>query len=316
MASSPLFVGIDVAKATLDIALRPSAQTWQVIYDDPHVEAFVTQLNELSPTLIVVEATGGLERSLVAALVAARLPVIVINPRQARDFAKATGRLAKTDRIDAQVLAHYGEAIRPSFRPLPDADTQQLRALVDRRRQLVDMMTAEQSRLNTSPARVRDSIEAHLTWLQQQLASLDDDLDDMLQSSPIWRERDDMLQSTPGVGPVLSRTLMSQLPELGDLNRKEIAALVGVAPFNRDSGTWRGRRTIWGGRAAVRSVLYMSTLVATRHNPVIREFYERLLAAGQAKKVALTACMRKLLTILNAMVKNQQRWQPRASKSV
>lgn len=316
MASSPLFVGIDVAKATLDIALRPSAQTWQVIYDDPHVEAFVTQLNELSPTLIVVEATGGLERSLVAALVAARLPVIVINPRQARDFAKATGRLAKTDRIDAQVLAHYGEAIRPSFRPLPDADTQQLRALVDRRRQLVDMMTAEQSRLNTSPARVRDSIEAHLAWLQQQLASLDDDLDDMLQSSPIWRERDDILQSTPGVGPVLSPTLMSQLPELGDLNRKEIAALVGVAPFNRDSGTWRGRRTIWGGRAAVRSVLYMSTLVATRHNPVIREFYERLLAAGTAKKVALIACMRKLLTILNAMVKNQQRWQPRASKSV
>jgi transposase len=315
MASSPLFVGIDVAKATLDIALRPSAQTWQVIYDEPHVEAFVTQLNELSPTLIVVEATGGLERSLVAALVAARLPVMVINPRQARDFAKATGRLAKTDRIDAQVLAHYGEAIRPSFRPLPDADTQQWRALVDRRRQLVDMMTAEQSRLNTSPARVRDSIEAHLAWLQQQLASLDDDLDDMLQSSPIWRERDDMLQSRPGVGPVLSRTLMSQLPELGDLNRKEIAALVGVAPFNRDSGTWRGRRTIWGGRAAVRSVLYMSTLVATRHNPVIREFYERLLAAGKAKKVALIACMRKLLTILNAMVKNQQRWQPRASKS-
>ena len=316
MASSPLFVGIDVAKATLDIALRPSAQTWQIIYDDPHVEAFVTQLNELSPTLIVVEATGGLERSLVAALVAARLPVVVINPRQARDFAKATGRLAKADRIDAQVLAHYGEAIRPSFRPLPDADTQQLRALVDRRRQLVDMMTAKQSRLNTSPSRVRDSIEAHRAWLQQQLASLDDDLDDMLQSSPIWRERDDMLQSTPGVGPVLSRTLMSQLPELGDLNRKEIAALVGVAPFNRDSGTWRGRRTIWGGRAAVRSVLYMSTLVATRHNPVIREFYERLLAAGKAKKVALIACMRKLLTILNAMVKNQQRWQPRASKNV
>jgi transposase len=316
MASSPLFVGVDVAKATLDIALRPRAQTWQVIYDDTHVEAFVTPLNELSPTLIVVEATGGLERSLVAALVAARLPVVVINPRQARDFAKATGRLAKTDRIDAQVLAHDGEAIRPSFRPLPDADTQQWRALVDRRRQLVDRMTAEQSCLNTSPSRVRDSIEAHLAWLQQQLASLDDDLDDMLQSSPIWRERDDMLQSTPGVGPVWSRTLRSQLPELGDLNRKEIAALVGVAPFNRDSGTWRGRRTIWGGRAAVRSVLYMSTLVATRHHPVIREFYERLLAAGKAKKVALTACMRKLLTILNAMVKNQQRWQPRASKSV
>jgi transposase len=316
MTSSPLFVGIDVAKAALDIALRPSDQLWQVIYDDAHVEALVTQLSELSPTLIVVEATGGLERTLVMALVVAGLPVVVINPRLARDFAKAIGRLAKTDRIDAQVLAHYGEAIRPSRRPLPDADTQQFRALVDRRRQLIDMMSAEQSRLNTSPARIRDSIESHLTWLRQQVASLDDDLDRLLQASPLWRERDAILQSTPGVGPVLSRTLISQLPELGDLNRKEIAALVGVAPFNRDSGTWRGRRTIWGGRATVRAVLYMSTLVATRHNPVIRAFYERLLAAGKATKVALTACMRKLLTILNAMVKNQQRWQLRVAKSM
>jgi transposase len=276
----------------------------------------VAQLSELSPTLIVVEATGGLERTLVAALVAAGLPVVVINPRLARDFAKATGRLAKTDRIDAQVLAHYGEAIRPSLRPLPDADTQQLRALVDRRRQLMDMMSAEQSRLNTSPARIRDSIEYHLTWLRQQVASLDDDLDGMLKASPLWLERDAILQSTPGVGPILSRTLMSQLPELGNLNRKEIAALVGVAPFNRDSGTWRGRRTIWGGRATVRAVLYMSTLVATRYNPVIREFYESLLAVGKVKKVALIACMRKLLTILNAMIKNQQRWQLRVAKSM
>jgi transposase len=316
MTSSPLFVGIDVAKAALDIALRPSDQLWQVIYDDAHVEALVIQLSELSPSLIVVEATGGLERTLVAALVAAGLPVVVINPRLTRDFAKATGRLAKTDRLDAQVLAPYGEAIRPSFRPLPDADTQQLRALVDRRRQLIDMMSAEQSRLNTSPARIRDSIEYHLTWLRQQVASLDDDLDSMLKTSPLWREYDAILQSTPGVGPVLSRTLISQLPELGDLNRKEIAALVGVAPFNRDSGTWRGRRTIWGGRATVRAVLYMSTLVATRYNPVIREFYERLLAAGKVKKVALIACMRKLLTILNAMIKNQQRWQLRVAKSM
>jgi transposase len=316
MTSSPLFVGIDVAKAALDIALRPSDQLWQVIYDDAHVEALVIQLSELSPSLIGVEATGGLERTLVAALVAAGLPVVVINPRLARDFAKATGRLAKTDRLDAQVLAHYGEAIRPSCRPLPDADTQQLRALVDRRRQLIDMMSAEQSRLNTSPARIRDSIEYHLTWLRQQVASLDNDLDSMLKTSPLWREYDAILQSTPGVGPVLSRTLISQLPELGDLNRKEIAALVGVAPFNRDSGTWRGRRTIWGGRATVRAVLYMSTLVATRYNPVIREFYERLLAAGKVKKVALIACMRKLLTILNAMIKNQQRWQLRVAKSL
>jgi transposase len=316
MTSSPLFVGIDVAKATLDIALRPSEQLWQIVYDDTHVEALVIQLSELSPTLIVVEATGGLERTLVAALVAAKLPVVVINPRQARDFAKAIGRLAKTDRIDAQVLAHYGEAIQPSLRPLPDADTQQLRALVDRRRQLMEMMSAEQSRLNTSSARIRDSIEHHLTWLRQQVASLDEDLDGMLKASPFWREHDAILQSTPGVGPVLSRTLISQLPELGNLNRKEIAALVGVAPFNRDSGTWRGRRTIWGGRASVRAVLYMSTLAATRHNPVIREFYERLLASGKVKKVALVACMRKLLTILNAMIKNQQQWQPRVAKSM
>ena len=316
MPSSPLFVGIDVAKATLDIALRPSEQLWQIIYDDAQIEALVIQLSELSPTLIVVEATGGLERILVAALVAANLPVVVINPRLARDFAKAIGRLAKTDRIDAQVLAHYGEAIRPSRRPLPDADTQQLRALVDRRRQLMDMMSAEQSRLNTSSARIRDAIEYHLTWLRQQVARLDEDLDGMLKASSLWREDDAILQSTPGVGPVLSRTLISQLPELGDLNRKEVAALVGVAPFNRDSGTWRGRRTIWGGRATVRAVLYMSTLVATRYNPVIREFYERLLVSGKIKKVALIACMRKLLTILNAMIKHQQQWQPRVAKSM
>jgi len=316
MPSSPLFVGIDVAKATLDIALRPSEQLWQIIYDDAQIEALVIQLSELSPTLIVVEATGGLERILVAALVAANLPVVVINPRLARDFAKAIGRLAKTDRIDAQVLAHYGEAIRPSRRPLPDADTQQLRALVDRRRQLMDMMSAEQSRLNTSSARIRDAIEYHLTWLRQQVARLDEDLDGMLKASSLWREYDAILQSTPGVGPVLSRTLISQLPELGDLNRKEVAALVGVAPFNRDSGTWRGRRTIWGGRATVRAVLYMSTLVATRYNPVIREFYERLLVSGKVKKVALIACMRKLLTILNAMIKHQQQWQPRVAKSM
>jgi transposase len=316
MEKVPLFVGIDVSKATLDIGLRPSDETWQIIYDDAHVEALVDQLTELSPTLIVVEATGGLENVLVAALAAARLPVVVINPRLARDFARATGRLAKTDRIDAQMLAHYADAIRPSLRPLPDASTQQLRALVVRRRQLVDMMTAEQSRRSAAPARVRDSIVQHLNWMRQQLASLDNDLDEMLKASSLWRERDAILQSTPGVGPVLSRTLMAHVPELGELSGKEMAALIGVAPFNRDSGTWRGRRMIWGGRANVRAVLYMSALVATRHNPVIREFYERLLAAGKLKKVALTACMRKLLTILNSMVKHQQPWQLKAVKSM
>ena len=209
-----------------------------------------------------------------------------------------------------------GLAMKPALQPWPDADTQQLRALVVRRRQLVEMMTAEQSRLQTSSERARESIETHLSWLQPQLANLDDDLDGLLKSRPFWRDQDDRLQSTPGVGPILSRTLIAQVPELGRLNRKEIAALGGVAPFNRDSGTWRGHHTIWGGRAAVRAVLYMSTLVATRYNPVIREFYEHLLAACKAKKVALTACMRKLLTILNAMVKYQQPWQLRTAKSM
>ena len=232
-----------------------------------------------------------------AALAAQELPVVVINPRLARDFAKALGYLAKTDRLDARVLAHYGEAVRPSLRPLPDADTQQLRALVVRRRQLLEMLSAEHNRLSTAPERVRDSIEHHLSWLRQQLASLDEDLQRMLKASPLFRQRDEILQSTPAVGPVLSQTLLSQLPELGQLNSKQIATLVGVAPFNRDSGTLRGHRTIWGGRASVRAALYMATLVATRHNSVIREFYARLLAAGKVKKVALTACMRKLLTI-------------------
>ncbi len=316
MHSSLVFVGIDISKAKLDVALRPGDQAWQIDHDETNIAQLVAQLQAQSPTRIVVEATGGLEAPLVAALAAQELPVVVINPRLARDFAKALGYLAKTDRLDARVLAHYGEAVRPSLRPLPDADTQQLRALVVRRRQLLEMLSAEHNRLSTAPERVRDSIEHHLSWLRQQLASLDEDLQRMLKASPLFRQRDEILQSTPGVGPVLSQTLLSQLPELGQLNCKQIAALVGVAPFNRDSGTLRGHRTIWGGRASVRAALYMATLVATRHNSVIREFYARLLAAGKVKKVALTACMRKLLTILNAMVKHQQMWQPRLAKSL
>ncbi len=316
MKSVPQFVGIDVSKATLDVAVRPSGQSWPIDYDAPSVTQLIDQLHTLEPERIVVEATGGLETALVAALAAAALPVVVVNPRQARDFAKASGRLAKTDRLDAQVLAHYGEAMRPELRPLPDADTQALRALVGRRRQLVDMLTAEHSRLGTAPGGIQEAIAKHLTWLQQELHDLDEALKRKLQSSPLWRERDALLQSVPGVGPVFAQTLLSQVPELGQLNRKEIAALIGVAPFNRDSGTWRGHRTIWGGRASVRAVLYMSALVASRHNPVIRMFYERLVAAGKAKKVALTACMRKLLTILNAMVKHHRTWQPSLEKSL
>jgi transposase len=275
----------------------------------------VTRLQALAPALVVVEATGGLESPLVAALAAAGVPVVVINPRQARDFAKATGQLAKTDAIDAAVLAHFAEAVRPTPRPLPDAATQELRAFLGRRRQLVDMLTTERTRYPRAPASIQAAIQEHITWLEQQVARLDRDLDQRLQASPVWRATDTLLRSVPGVGPVLSRTFLAQVPELGTLNRQKIAAIVGVAPFNRDSGTLRGKRTIWGGRAPVRAVLYMATLVATRHNPVIQTFYRRLLAAGKAKKVALTACMRKLLTILNAMVKSQTPWQPLLAQS-
>jgi transposase len=258
--------------------------------------------------LIVLEATGGFQRAVVAALAAAALPVVVVNPRQARDFAKATGQLAKTDVLDARALAHFAEAVRPTPRPLPDAQTDDLRALLARRRQLVAMRTAEINRLGSAPPRVQGDLQAHIAWLDQRLAALDDDLDTTLRASPVWRERETLYRSVPGIGPVCARTLMLDLPELGTLSRQRIAALVGVAPLNRDSGTWRGHRTIWGGRAQVRATLYMGTLVAVRHNPVLKAFYERLCRAGKVKKVALIACMRKLLTILNAMVKHHKPW--------
>jgi transposase len=315
MVPTPSFVGIDVAQETLDVAVRPTAETWSSPNDEQGIPATVTRLQALAPALVVVEATGGLESPLVAALAAAGVPVVVINPRQARDFAKATGQLAKTDAIDAAVLAHFAEAVRPTPRPLPDAATQELRAFLGRRRQLVDMLTTERTRYPRAPASIQAAIQEHITWLEQQVARLDRDLDQRLQASPVWRATDTLLRSVPGVGPVLSRTFLAQVPELGTLNRQKIAAIVGVAPFNRDSGTLRGKRTIWGGRAPVRAVLYMATLVATRHNPVIQTFYRRLLAAGKAKKVALTACMRKLLTILNAMVKSQTPWQPLLAQS-
>ena len=311
MSDPQQFVGIDVAKAQLDIALRPTGACWDVPNDDAGIATLVAQLQAVRPTLIVLEATGGFQRAVVAALVAAALPVVVVNPRQARDFAKATGQLAKTDRLDARLLAHFAEAVRPVPRPVPDAQTAELRALLARRRQLVAMRTAEQNRLGSAPRRVRADLEAHIVWLDQRLASLDDDLDTTLRASPIWREREPLYRRVPGIGPVCARTLVLDLPELGTLSRQRIAALVGVAPFNCDSGRLRGRRAIWGGRAHVRAVLYMSTLVAVRHNRVLKAFYTHLLAAGKAKKVALTACMRKLLTILNAMVKHQTPWKPR-----
>jgi transposase len=310
MSNSPVYVGIDVAKATLDVAVHPTADRWTAAHTEREVAGLVTRLTALHPALVVLEATGGLEGPLAGALATAGLPVVVVNPRHVRDFAKATGTLAKTDALDAAVLAHFAAAVRPTPRPLPDAATQTLAALVTRRRQLVEMLTAERNRLGSAPRTLRAEIQAHITWLQRRLGRLDDDLNQAIRTSPVWRVQDDLLQSVPGVGPVLSATLLASLPELGRLDRKAIAALVGVAPLNRDSGTLRGRRMVWGGRAAVRAVLYMGTLVAVRHNPVLRAFYQRLRAAGKLPKVALTACMRKLLTILNAMLKHQRPWNP------
>jgi len=309
MDTANISVGIDVAKDWLDVGERPDDAAWRVRNDEAGIAALVERLGQREPAVVVLEATGGLEWALAAALAAAHLPVVVVNPRQVRDFARATGRLAKTDAIDAQVLAQFGEAVEPPPRPLPDQATQELAALVTRRRQLVEMLTGEKNRLRTARASVRRDIQEHIRWLERRLNDLDGDLRKAIQSSPLWRVRDHVLQSAPGVGFVSSSTLLANLPELGRLNRKEIAALVGVAPLNRDSGTLRGRRTVWGGRAHVRAVLYMATLVATRRNPVVKAFYERLVAAGKPKKVALTACMRKLLTILNAMVRSHASWQ-------
>ena len=304
------YVGIDVAKAHLDVAVRPDDKQWRVVNDEEGIGTLVSRLEELGPALIVLEATGGLELAVTAALAAAELPVVVVNPRQVRDFARAAGRLAKTDRLDAQMIAGFGEAIKPTLRSLPDAQTQALADQLARRRQVVAMLTAEKNRLHTARPPLRQEISRHISWLQKSLKRLDTDLGDALRHSPLWRERDDLLQSVPGVGPVVSLTLLAELPELGTLDRWQIASLVGVAPLNRDSGTFRGQRTIWGGRPRVRAALYMGTLAATRFNPVIKAFYHRLLAAGKPTKVALTACMRKLLTILNCMLKRRTHWAP------
>ena len=310
MEQHATYVGLDVAKAQVDVAVRPSDDRWQVSRDEAGIRKLVSQLKTLDPALVLLEASGGLEVPVVAALAAGALPVVVVNPRQVRDFARATGKLAKTDALDAAVLAHFAEAVRPPVRPLRDAETQVLHSLASRRHQVMTMLVSEKNRLSSAATlAVRPRIEAHMAWLERELDDLDKSLRQTLRQSPVWREKDDLLRSVPGVGEQLSLTLLAYLPELGTLDRRQIAALVGVAPFNRDSGTLRGRRTVWGGRARVRAALYMGALVASRFNPVIRDFYQRLLAAGKPKKLALTACMRKLLVILNSMLKHGSPWR-------
>lgn len=308
--STPCFVGIDVAKAHLDVGVYPPTAPYRLPHEEAGLVALVAHVQALAPALIVLEATGGLETDVAAALALAGLPVAIVNPRHVRDFAKALGHLAKTDRLDADLLALFAARLQPPPRPLPDAAQQQLIALVARRQQLVEMLTAERHRLAVARGPVRTDIQAHIDWLEQRLKTSNDDLRTALRQSPLWHATAQLLRSVPGIGPTTAAVLIALLPELGRLTRQQLAALVGVAPLNCDSGTRQGPRTIWGGRATVRGPLYMATLVATRHNPVIRAFYQRLRAAGKPAKVAVIAAMRKLLTIINAIVKTQQPWTP------
>jgi transposase len=308
--SGPCFVGIDVSKDHLDVAVRPSGEAFRAGRDEPGLAHTVARLVAAGPALVVLEATGGYEAPVAAALAAAGVPVAVVNPRQARQFAEATGKLAKTDRLDAHVLAHFAEAVKPEARPLPDADTAALAALVERRRQLVGMRVAEQNRLEQAPPPIARQIRAHVAYLDRQIDRADRDLAAAVQASPVWRAKDDLLRSAPGVGPVLSRVLLTELPELGALSGRRVAALVGVAPVAKDSGKKTGARRIAGGRAGVRAALYMGCLSAVRFNPLARAVYQRLRAAGKPAKVALVAAMRKLLVALNAMVRDSHPWDP------
>jgi transposase len=308
-----IFVGIDVSKAWLDIAVHEQEETFRVSNDDAGIASLVKRLKKLKPSLIVLEPTGGFEMLVVAELTHAGLPAVVVNAKRIRDFARAIGRLAKTDKLDAKVLAHFAAAVRPPLRNLRSEEEEQLTALLTRRRQVLDMLTVEKNRWVTVRAKMQSEIEAHIQWLANSLKELDKEIEDFVESTPAWKEKDALLQSVPGIGPVTSATMLGMLPELGQLNRQEIAALVGVAPVNKDSGKKQGKRRVFGGRADVRSVLYMAALAAKKFNPVIRKFYERLIKHGKEKKVALTACMRKLLVILNAMMHTNQSWRTQAT---
>jgi transposase len=303
-------IGIDVSKATLDIAALPDGESWTVTNDDAGLAELLPRIVALAPVLVVMEATGGFEMLAAITLAKAGLPIAVVNPRQVRDFAKAMGQLAKTDALDAGMLADFAQRVRPEPRPLPDEAAQLLDSLLTRRRQIVEMLTAEKNRLGFARGPVKRDISQHIRWLEKRLTDVDGDLQAAVAASPLYQAKSDLLRSVPGVGPVTALTLLATLPELGHLSRHQIAALVGVAPMNRDSGTMRGKRMVWGGRAPVRAVLYMAALVGLKHNPVLRVFYERLRVAGKPFKVAATACMRKLLTILNAMLHQNRRWDP------
>lgn len=310
MSNHETFIGIDIAKDWLDLGWQPGGHTDRIAHSEEAIAGLCERLRKAVPTLIVMEATGGLETDLASALAAAGLPVAVVNPRQARDYAKACGRLAKTDRIDALMLAAFAAAIRPQVRPLPDEDTRALGDLLARRRQLIDIRVQEKLRLGRASAVQRDSLKEHIVWLDERIARLDIDLTHALRTSGAWCEKDDLLKAIPGVGTITRVTLLALLPELGTLSNKEVAALAGVAPFNRDSGKHQGERIIWGGRAQVRRALYMAAVSAMRCNPVIRAFYQRLRSQGKPAKVALTACMRKLLVIMNSMLKHHSPWNP------
>jgi transposase len=309
MSDAQPSVGIDVSHATLDVAVHPTGDHWQVGNDAAGIDQLLVQLKALAPDRIVLEATAGYELPLIAALATANLPVVAVNPRQVRDFARSIGRLAKTDKLDAQVLAQFAAKIQPKLRPLPDSATRELSALLARRRQLVEMRAAESTRLATALEPVRPDIREHMRWLDKRIKELDRELHDRLRASPLWREKEDLLRSIPGIGPVFSTTLLADLPEAGSIAHKQLVALVGLAPLNRDSGRWRGKRSIWGGRANVRAILYMATISAIRVNPVIKQLYARLTQAGKPRKVAITACMHKLLRICNAILTHRTAWR-------
>jgi transposase len=308
----PHYVGIDVSKRRLEVCLMPDGEVFTVANDQPGIDSLLQRLEEVGPELVVLEASGRYERPAAAAIAAssAGIAIAVVNPRQARDFAKAIGRLAKTDRIDACVLARFAGAVDPPPSVLPDAEASALQAILARRRQIMEMIVAENNRLQMAPEALKKRIQAHIRWLEKELARTDGDLEEAIEASTVFKENEALLRSVPGVGPVLARTLLAELPELGELTHKRLCALVGVAPFNRDSGQRCGKREVWGGRAPVRAALYMGALVATRYNPVLKEFYGRLLGAGKPKKVALVACMRKLLSILNAVMRDRVPWRP------